>query len=223
MRTVKFAPNEYYHICNRGVLGNNIFLDERDYTRFLFLLLYFQSPIRLNNISWYITALEKKGSFGIKPDTIKEMQKTRQVDLISFALMPNHFHILLCNLEDQITSVYMHRVLTAYSKYFNAKYKKKGHLFQGPFMAVRIENNEQRLHTSAYIHKNPIDVSGYRTSYEKYKYSSLQDYLGENRWGTLLSRGIILEQFKKEGAYKRFVETSSAKSGSELSLQNVSD
>src|SRR3989344_3643665 len=140
MRTVKFAPNEYYHICNRGVLGNNIFLDERDYMRFLFLLLYFQSPIRLNNISWYITALEKKGSFGIKPDTIKEMQKTRQVDLISFALMPNHFHILLCNLEDRITSVYMHRVLTAYSKYFNAKYKKKGHLFQGPFMAVRIEN-----------------------------------------------------------------------------------
>lgn len=45
MRIVKIAPGEYYHICNRAVNKQTIFHDTRDYFRFLFLILYFQSPM----------------------------------------------------------------------------------------------------------------------------------------------------------------------------------
>src|SRR4030042_4429876 len=198
MRYENFATNEYYHIFGRGVNKEKIFIDDHDKARFIFLITHLQSPTRIYNISWYTESFIKNGSFSIKEDKIKEILKKRNIELVSFALMSNHFHILLKNLEDGILSVYMHRVLTAYSKYFNAKYNKKGHVFHGPFGAVHIKKNNQLLHLSAYIHKNPKEITGWENNYDKYPYSSYQDYIGLNRWGHFLSAEIILKQFKDQ-------------------------
>jgi len=213
MRYENFAEKEHYHVFNRGAKKEKIFIDDHDKARFIFLVTHFQSPIRVYNVSWYTQSFLKKGSFRMKKDKVNEILKDRSIRLISFALMPNHFHLLVQNIENDILSVYMHRVLTAYSKYFNAKYNKKGHVFEGPFKAVRIKNNTQLLHTSAYIHKNPKEIKEFKTSYNKYPYSSYQDYIGTNRWGDLLSTGIVLKQFKNQAKYKDFVTTSTAKEG----------
>lgn len=211
MRYENFAENEHYHIFGRGVNKEKIFIDERDRVRFIFLMTHFQSPTRIYNISWYIESFIKKGSFSTKEDRVKDILKKRSVELVAFALMPNHFHILVRNLEDGVLSVYMHRVLTAYSKYFNAKYNKKGHVFESPFKAVHTKNNTQLLHLSAYIHKNPKELRGWENNYDKYPYSSYQDYIGLNRWGNFLSTDIVLKQFKDQTKYKDFVFTSTAK------------
>jgi hypothetical protein len=105
----------------------------------------------------------------------------------------------------------MQRVLTSYSKYFNTKYHKKGHVFEGPFGAVHIKDNDQLLHLSAYIHKNPKSIVEWENSYEKYPWSSYQDYIGLNRWGNFLSTEIVLKQFKDQNKYKEFVSSSTAK------------
>lgn len=125
--------------------------------------------------------------------------------------MPNHFHLTIQNMEDGAASVYMHRVLTAYSKYFNAKYNQDGHVFQGPFGAVRVKKNEQLLHLSAYLHKNPKDLSEWENNYTEYPWSSCMDYLRLNRWGRLLDTAVIEGQFSSKSAYKHFLETSTAK------------
>ena len=83
------------------------------------------------------------------------MITSRYVELVSFAFIPNHFHLIVHEKKENGISQYMQRILNAYTKYFNAKYKKTGHLFQGPFKAVHTESNEQLLHLSAYIHRNP--------------------------------------------------------------------
>jgi len=211
MRYENFAPNEHYHIFGRGVNKEKIFIDEQDKARFIFLITHFQSPTKVYNVSWYTDNFIKKGVFGIKEKKFDEILKKRNTRLIAFALMTNHFHLLIQNLEDGILSVYMHRVLTAYSKYFNAKYNKKGHVFEGPFKAVRIKNNGQLLHLSAYIHKNPKEIKEWENSFDKYPYSSYQDYIGLNRWGNFLSTEIVLKQFKDQLKYKDFVTTSTAK------------
>ncbi|MEK7116744.1 MAG: transposase [Patescibacteria group bacterium] len=213
MRYENFAENEHYHIFGRGINKEKIFIDEQDRIRFIFLITHFQSPIKIYNISWYTKAFIKSGSFNFsaKKSGTEEILKKRNVELVAFALMPNHFHILIKNLEDRILSVYMHRILTAYSKYFNAKYNKKGHVFEGPFGAVLVENNNQLLHLSAYIHKNPKEIKEWTNNYDKYPYSSYQDYIGSNRWGDLLVTDIILKQFKDWVKYKDFVSTSVAK------------
>jgi len=211
MRYENFAKNEHYHVFSRGANSEKIFIDDRDKARFIFLITHLQSPTRIYNVSWYTETFLKKGSFSTKENKIKEILKKRNTELVAFALMPNHFHLLIRNMEDGILSVYMHRVLTAYSKYFNTKYNKKGHVFDGPFKAVHTKNNTQLLHLSAYIHKNPKEIKSWENTYDKYPYSSYQDYIGLNRWGSFLSPQIILEQFKDQAKYRDFVSSSLAK------------
>jgi len=109
--------------------------------------------------------------------------------------------------------MYMHRVLNSYTKYFNAKYKRSGHLFQGPYQAVHVEDNEQLLHLSAYIHKNPKELEEINEHKDllNYFWSSYQDYGVENRWPEFLKPDIVLGQFKNNEEYIDFVKTSPAK------------
>ena len=211
MRYQSFAENEFYHVFGRGTNKEKIFIDDHDKARFIFLITHFQSPIKIYNVSWYTESFLKNGSFSTKENRVAEVLKKRNVELVAFVLMSNHFDLLIQNLEDGILSVYMHRILTAYSKYFNAKYHKKGHVFEGPFQAVHTKNNTQLLHLSAYIHKNPKEIKGFENTYDKYPCSSYQDYIGLNRWGNFLSTQIVLKQFKDQAKYKDFVTESTAK------------
>lgn len=211
-RKVKIAVGEYYHIMARGNYKQIIFIEERDYIRFLFCLLYFQSPIKFSHLPSQVSFFEKNKRFNIKEKTILNILNLREVALINFSLMPNHFHCSLYeNIEGGI-SRYMERVLKSYTKYFNIKYQKIGHLFQGPFKNKHISNNTYLLHLSAYIHRNPRELKEWRNKEECYPWSSYKDYTLQNRWGDLLNSDIILEQFNKnKSAYKKFLNTSLTK------------
>ncbi|PIU99599.1 MAG: hypothetical protein COS58_01470 [Candidatus Tagabacteria bacterium CG03_land_8_20_14_0_80_41_22] len=65
MRKIKIVPGEYYHIYNRGNNKQNIFLDNRDWARFLFLILYFQSPECFYNLSRQISYFVRNRVFNI--------------------------------------------------------------------------------------------------------------------------------------------------------------
>ena len=54
-------------------------------------------------------------------------------------------------------------------------------------------------------------MNDYENTYDKYPWSSYQDYVGLNRWGELISTDIILKQFKDQAKYKDFVLESTAK------------
>jgi putative transposase len=131
--------------------------------------------------------------------------------ILAFCLMPNHFHLIVKELEEEGISHYMQRVLNSYSKYYNTKYSRSGHVFQGPYQAVHIQDNRQLLHLSAYIHRNPREIEKWRGREEEYPWSSYQNFLSGSRWGDLLVPGIVTEQFKGQSGYKKFVETSPTK------------
>lgn len=207
MRIIKIAPGEYYHIYNRAVNKQTIFHDTGDYFRFLFLILYFQSPVVFQQLGRLVKDFVLSRASDIQDEVIKK----RTIELVAFCIMPNHFHLIAKETEEGAIAAYMQRVLTAYSKYFNTKYEKSGHVFQGPYQAVHVGDNRQLLHLSAYIHKNPREISKWFDKEEEYQWSSYQDYIGENRWGDLLSLDIILGQFKNKKKYHEFVKTSPAK------------
>lgn len=211
MRKIKITPGEYYHVYNRGNNKQNIFFDNRDWVRFLFLILYFQSPVIFYNIGRHISYFVRHRVFNISKNITQKILKNRTVEVVNFSIMPNHFHLIVHEAKEGGISQYMQRVLNAYTKYFNAKYGKSGHLFQGPFQIVHIENNEQLLHLSAYIHRNPRELKQWKNKEHKYPWSSFQDYIEENRWGDLLQHQIITEQFSNPKEYKNFVKTSGAK------------
>ena len=210
MRNIKIAPGEYYHIFNRGMSKQKIFFDRRDWFRFLFLIIYFQSPTTFQNVGRLVTEFVQHSVLNNK-DNVLKIIRNRHVELVSFCLMPNHFHLIIKEVEEGGISSYMQRVLNSYAKYFNKKYEKSGHLLQGPYKAVHISDNRQLVHVSAYIHKNPRELEGWKNKEHQYTWSSYQDYIGENRWPNLLVSDIITGQFKNKKEYGEFVQTSTAK------------
>lgn len=207
MRNFKIAPGEHYHIFNRGVNKQIIFHNNRDYYRFLFLILYFQSPVSFPQVGRVVEEFVKHRVL----DNIKEILEKRTVELVAFCIMPNHFHLIVKEIDEGGISAYMHRVLNAYSKYYNTKYEKSGHVFQGPYRFVHIQDDRQLKYLSTYIHRNCREIPRWLNHEDKYEWSSYQDCVEENRWGNLLMTEIIIGAFKSKGDYQNFVKTSPAK------------
>jgi len=209
MRLIRIAPGEYYHIFNRAVNKQVIFHNTSDYFRFLFLTLYFQSPIIFQQLGRKVKEfVQSRALDNVEED---EIIKKRRVELVAFCIMPNHFHLIVKELDEGGIAAYMQRVLTSYSKYYNTKYQKSGHVFQGPYRAVHIADDRQLLHLSAYIHRNPREISKWFKKEDQYIWSSYQDFIDENRWGDLIMPDIVIGQFKDKAEYENFVKTSPAK------------
>jgi len=225
------APEEYYHIYNRGMQKQPIFETDADRLRFLFLLFVFQGKNSIKNISREIKQSVQSPTLHIStlhtlhfnPDLEKDILKNRTVELISFCLMPNHFHLQVLEKTEGGISKYMQRVLTAYTKYFNVRHQKSGHLLQGSYKSTLMENDLQLMHASAYIHKNSRELMRWKGKEGEYPWSSFQDYVLENRFGKLLSTGIILDRYdnKKAISYRNYVNTSTAKEKSLYEMVSV--
>jgi putative transposase len=149
----------------------------------------------------------------LNTDTMLEVLKNKTVELVSFCLMPNHFHLILKGNEEKSISKFMQRLGNAYTKYFNTKYERKGHLFSGKYNSILIDSNEYLLYLSAYIHLNPRELKQWNKKELLYPWSSFQDFSKENRWGGFLDSSIVSNQFNDSREYKNFVEESDIKSG----------
>ena len=200
-REVPVVTGETYHIFNRGVEKRNIFLDRRDYKRFLDTAVYYQDhdPQGKPRFSFRFRGLKK---------TERPKSSERLVDLVSFVLMPNHFHFLLKQRSDGGIIDFIRRVSDSYTRYFNTRYSRTGHLLSGPYKAVRIESEGQLLHTSRYIHLNPL-VAGMTDNLRSYGWSSYPEYLGVQLGDRgLCSTELVLSFFSQPRGenYERFVQ-----------------
>ncbi len=97
--------------------------------------------------------------------------------IYGYCLMDNHLHLHL-DPKGFDVSRFMHCTNTAYVRYYNKKYNRHGHVFQGRFESRILNTEEYNLTVSAYIHNNPQDVEGFSGREEEYKYSSYGIYLG---------------------------------------------
>lgn len=119
--------------------------------------------------------------------------------------MPNHFHFLLKQLQDNGISIFISKFSNSYAKYFNTKHERVGPLFQGRFKAIHIENDEQLIHVSRYIHLNPVVSSLINTeALESYLWSSYPKYL-DLAMLDFVDKEMVMSFFKSEVKYKNFV------------------
>ena len=200
-RKTPFVNNEIYHVVNRGVAQKPIFLNKRNYQRFLGILNFYRFNPSLRFSYFYRLSGKEKQDF------IGNLKKNKEpvIEILTFCLMPNHFHILLRQFQDKGIQIFMRNLQNSYARYFNNKHNRIGPLFQSPFKAIRIEDEEQLLHVSRYIHLNPS--SSYLIEIDKlenYPWSSLSEYLGQ-RTPELTSPKLVLSFFESNEKYKEFV------------------
>lgn len=84
-----------------------------------------------------------------------EILEDTQTPCYAWALMPNHFHLLLKTGAVPISTV-MRRLLTGYALWFNRKYNRSGHLFQNRFKSILCQEDAYLLELVRYIHLNPL-------------------------------------------------------------------
>ncbi|MEK7635141.1 MAG: transposase [Patescibacteria group bacterium] len=206
-REFKFAPEEYYHIYNRGTDKREIFTNEKDYERFIQSLYLFNSEERI-----VLKMISKKDRFSY------EREETL-VDIGAYCLMSNHFHLLVRAKNDEGVSSFMKKLQTSYSMYFNKKYERNGSLFQGPFKAEHVGRDEYLKYLFAYIHLNPIkiidpewkengiaDMSESKNYLNLYKHSSYIDYLvGGRQEANILNKAVFPEYFEEPKVFDDFI------------------
>lgn len=203
----------FYHIYNRGVEKRNIFQEENDYFRFIHDLYEFNDTNPANPNNRRIVGGRTSNNSN-KRDLL--------VNIVCFCLMPNHFHLVLQAVKENGITQFMKKLGTGYAMYFNEKYDRVGSLFQGRFKSVLIENDEQFMHLSRYIHLNPIEIvepswkendviqdwPKAKKFLENYRYSSYLDYIGTKNFPSVIYKNPLLEYFKTPEEYKEFTEDS---------------
>lgn len=183
--TKLYGENQFYHVYNRGVNKQNIFIDEQDY--FYFLGLFKRHLATDGNVT---------DSYG---RTL--LNYNEEVELVAYCLMPNHYHLLIF-LKEPTGLVHLTRsVMTAYTMYFNKKYERTGKLYEGVFLAVPIHTDMYLWHVSRYIHLNPLDI---KEDFLHYPYSSLEYFTGTKHASWLNEERLVATQ-KERSEYADFV------------------
>jgi len=173
--------DEHYHVYNRGAHKAPIFLDKSDYERFVALLYIANCNGRLKS-RWFQNPWQTKTD-------------SRLVDIFSYCLMPNHFHLGLIEKTENGIHIFLHKICTSYAMYYNRKYDHSGTIFQGPYKHKHVDSDEYLRYLIQYIHLNPFGIDepdmmkSAKTEYleeaigysKTYEYSSFKDYLGEIR------------------------------------------
>ncbi len=217
MATQRLKPstNEIYHVYNRGVEKRKVFLDDKDHLRFIHDLFEFNDTELAFNVGYHFFN-NRQSTIGVKPQYVERKSRKFLVEIQSFCLMPNHFHLLLRqNTEDGIP-LFMKKLSAGYTAYFNQKYKRVGGLFQGVYKHALIKSEAHFIHLPYYIHMNPLDLitpewreremKNYTQALqflEHYRWSSFLDYIGKKNFPSVTQREFLSAFLGEPQNYKK--------------------
>ena len=203
--------DEWYHCYNRGVDKRKVFLEERDYERLLLHMFLGKRsrPIQLFNENDHrLETILKETDKATGPDI---------VEIGAYALMPNHFHFVLKEVREGGIALFMQKVFTGYTMYFNQKNERTGALFAGTFKSNHIADDQYLKRLISYVHLNPAELfePGWKESrgslskvekgLREYPYSSLPEFMGQIRPHKLLLGKSIFQLLDKIPSMERMV------------------
>ncbi|MEK7133340.1 MAG: hypothetical protein AAB771_01485 [Patescibacteria group bacterium] len=191
---------DIFHILNRGVEKRKIFLEEKDYLRFI------------NNLSDF-NSIEPvfEPYFDRRKYLAMRKPGNKIIDILCWCLMPNHYHILVQEKINGGASIFAKKISSGYTQYFNLKNKRIGVLFQGRSKIILAEKEEHFILLPYYIFANPVKliephwkevgIKNLKKVYqflENYKWSSFTEAANLNNHFTLINKKLFVELFDLE-------------------------
>ena len=200
-RLTPFVNGQIYHTFNQGIDRRPTFTIPKEYDRGMGVVRFYQYKVPIRFSIFRSLAQEEKSKF--ISTYFKDNNKI--VSILSFCLMPNHFHFLLKQLNHNGVSRFLSNFQNSYTKFFNTKNNRRGSLFLDQFKAVRIETDEQLIHVSRYIHLNPYTAYIVKNlnELENYPWSSFKEFINGQK--DIVDTDVILSYFKNIKDYKMFV------------------
>ncbi len=184
-----------FHVYNKSIAGFVIFNDNDECSRMVDVLRYYRDE-----------GLKVKFSRCADPDVhrVGGHSLGKIVEILTYCLMPTHFHLLLRQNKQGGIARYINTVLNSYTRYFNLKHKRKGPLWEGRSKKVLVTTEQQFLHLTRYIHLNP--VTAYLVTHpEDWAASSYREYISvdEGCTGLCTSKEMVgMDPI----SYRKFVE-----------------
>lgn len=143
-------------------------------------------------------------------ETLAQKKRNQEYWLYGYCLMNNHAHLLVQENEDTVSRT-MSRIGTSYAKWYNQKYSRSGHVFQGRYGSECVEDDKYLLTVVRYIHNNPVKA-GLVKEPEAYRWSSIHAYTsGKEHLKGLTETEFILNIFHRNRseaiqAFREFVK-----------------
>lgn len=182
----------YYHIYNRGVNGENIFVEERNYDYFLRLYEKHLAPV--TDLFAYCM-LRNHFHVLVRTKSEEEILEDRQTLKVSETFRVSNKEKPLGSkyISDQFSNFF-----NAYAKTINKAYGRTGSLFQHPFGRVPITSDRQFWNVIAYIHQNP-QKHKFVKDFREWKYSSYGIILSDAKTG--VHRNQVMKWFGNSDDY----------------------
>lgn len=134
---------------------------------------------------------------------LKDVTNTFHIQLHAFCLMTNHYHLLIETKENNISEA-MKRVNFLYAIYFNKKYKRTGHLWQGRFASYYLYDDVHFWYVAKYCERNPIKAKMVK-SISDYMYQSFYQWKYKSEFYELIKESKIHEMTQDE--YEEFIHS----------------
>lgn len=154
-----------------------------------------------------IRGINRQNIFQDNQDRIVFIEKLRiakersECSIYAYCLMSNHIHLLIAEGKESIGRT-MNRLGSAYAYWFNRKYDRVGHLFQGRFHSEPINVDTYLLTALRYIHQNPVKA-GLARNCSTYAWTSYHDYMNSHSAKSLTDTKLGLNIV---GGFQQFAE-----------------
>jgi len=134
-------------------------------------------------------------------ELLKKMLENFNITLHAYCLMTNHYHLLLETKEENISEAIQYLNGT-YSMYFNRKYKRTGHFWQGRYLSYYLYDEAHAWSVAKYIERNPL-VARMVEDISDYPYQSLAQWDRKREHHELLDGSMIFDMTLEE--YERYI------------------
>ena len=132
---------------------------------------------------------------------LEHYRKKYRVTVYAFILMSNHVHLLVETKDAPLTK-FMQGLQFTYTQYYNRKYSKVGHLFQGRYKAILCDRDAYLLELVRYLHLNPARMKRSVDPW-KYQWSSHRAYMGDVSPVEIETPSILGQFGRREGQARR--------------------
>lgn len=203
-RVVPLVTGFYYHIYNRGLNKQEIFINQKDYARFIKSMWYY----RYSSTPCSYTRYAHELSCGEKQNLTHALVSNNRklVDIVAYCLMPNHYHIVLRQNQKGGISKFIGNLQNSHTRYSNIRLEKSGSIYNARFKNKLIEDEDILKHVIRYVVLNPYTSAIVDTEENllNYKYSSLKESLA-SKSNTIVEQKMLSKFFSSRESYLQFV------------------
>jgi len=147
-------------------------------------------------------------------DIVGEASERFEVEVFAFVLMTTHYHLLIRTNRPNLSKT-MQWLGVTYTRKFNNRHLRSGHLFQGRFKSILVENDAYVVELSCYLHRNPLRARLVKRLID-HKWSSYPVYAYNRKGPEWLKTDLILSYFsgvERHKAYRQKVQRDAGEEG----------